>query len=264
MELDEAHCALFVLKMEKRSGTRRVAHSTLDANIADLLAIFKGVKQRVRGELRDPSSRSFTEDQQFHISGVGSRQVWIKQANAACQSLLCRWAEPFSLLATRETGAEHPDSYLRIAWDWLLQNHPHDSICGCSIDQVHQDMRFRFDQRRQIAEELTANALRVLANAPKLNNPPRDARSGGQPAAPAPRRSPDQDHRHPPPDLRDVPVAHGRNPPGVRAGLPKPGIFLRHQGVKYYHKDDKKHLCACMGLAGSFLMPPCHLFPSLR
>ena len=174
MEIDEAHYALIVDKIEKRSGTRRMMHSTLDGFIADLLTNFKGVKQRVRGELRAPSSRNLTEDQQFLIPGVGSSRVGIKQANAACQSLLCRWAEPFSLLATRETGAEHPDSYLRIAWDWLLQNHPHDSICGCSIDQVHQDMRYRFDQCRQIAEELTANALRALAYAPKLekNAPP--------------------------------------------------------------------------------------------
>ena len=32
-----------------------------------------------------------------------------------------------------------------------MENHPHDSICGCSIDQVHDEMKPRFDQADQIA-----------------------------------------------------------------------------------------------------------------
>ena len=40
-----------------------------------------------------------------------------------------------------------------------MQNHPHDSICGCSIDQVHREMMPRFEQVEQIADELTKRAL---------------------------------------------------------------------------------------------------------
>ena len=68
-------------------------------------------------------------------------------------------------LACAATGGEHPDAYLALAWKWLLQNHPHDSICGCSIDQVHEDMKYRFSQCRRIAERLTIEALRRLAAA---------------------------------------------------------------------------------------------------
>ena len=38
------------------------------------------------------------------------------------------------------------EELIDLAWKHLLENHPHDSICGCSIDQVHQDMIYRFDQ----------------------------------------------------------------------------------------------------------------------
>ena len=40
-----------------------------------------------------------------------------------------------------------------------MQNHPHDSICGCSIDQVHREMMPRFAQVEQIGEELIARSL---------------------------------------------------------------------------------------------------------
>jgi alpha-mannosidase len=44
-----------------------------------------------------------------------------------------------------------------------MENHPHDSICGCSIDQVHDEMEPRFDQVDQIGEEITKQALQALA-----------------------------------------------------------------------------------------------------
>ena len=46
-----------------------------------------------------------------------------------------------------------------------MENHPHDSICGCSIDQVHDEMEPRFDQADQIGEEITLQALGALSQA---------------------------------------------------------------------------------------------------
>jgi len=36
-----------------------------------------------------------------------------------------------------------------------------DSICGCSVDQVHTDMRYRFDQAAMLAETVTRRASRA-------------------------------------------------------------------------------------------------------
>ena len=44
-----------------------------------------------------------------------------------------------------------------------MENHPHDSICGCSIDPVHDEMKVRFDQVEQMGEELTRQSLERLA-----------------------------------------------------------------------------------------------------
>ncbi len=43
-------------------------------------------------------------------------------------------------------GQAYPAAELDRAWKLLLKNHPHDSICGVSIDDVHTDMEERFRQ----------------------------------------------------------------------------------------------------------------------
>ncbi len=96
------------------------------------------------------------------LPGVLSTRVWIKQRNAAGEELLTRWADPFAAWAWVE-GAPHPGGLLDIAWKLLLQNQPHDSICGCSIDQVHREMGPRYDQSAQIAEQVTNEALDAIA-----------------------------------------------------------------------------------------------------
>jgi alpha-mannosidase len=128
----------------------------------------------VHGELRDPKRHHL-------LPGVLSGRVWIKQRNHTCETLLERWAEPFSawtelfLHAPSKkmvwTGhlqtpyVNYPKSLINEAWRILLQCHPHDSICGCSIDQVHEEMRPRFDQVEQIGEEITQQSLRALTDA---------------------------------------------------------------------------------------------------
>ncbi len=142
-----------------------IVHSTLDAYLDDLVSQQEQIREHAEGELRDPGRECAPYDSQWLIPGVLSSRVWIKQANAACQTLLTRWAEPFGAIAQRAAGWPDQQGYLDVAWRWLLQNHPHDSICGCSIDAVHEDMQYRFRQCQQIGERLTVEANRKLAAA---------------------------------------------------------------------------------------------------
>ena len=144
----------------------KVIHSTLPDYIASVRSSIQSetmpvVKGELRSSLRSPL-----------LPGVLSTRVWIKQDNQACQTLLEKWVEPFNVFAERTTvksGASnfnrlsHPASIIRQAWRLLMENHPHDSICGCSIDQVHREMRVRFDQVKQMGEELTRQSLSLLA-----------------------------------------------------------------------------------------------------
>jgi alpha-mannosidase len=140
-----------------------LVHSSLDAYLDEACAQLDKVTDVYRGELRENAVLPGIEDCHWLIPGVLSSRVWIKQANAACQNLLCHWAEPFSALARACAGGEDPADFLDLSWRWLLLNHPHDSICGCSIDEVHEDMKYRFAQSSQIAERVTSESLRRLA-----------------------------------------------------------------------------------------------------
>jgi hypothetical protein len=96
------------------------------------------------------------------LPGVWSTRTWIKLANRACEAELEGWAEPFAALA-RRAGAPDERPALALAWRTLLQNHAHDSICGCSRDEVHEQMRPRFTAARELAEETASRALARLA-----------------------------------------------------------------------------------------------------
>jgi len=136
----------------------RAEHSNFPRLFAEARQLLENPPIR-RGELREPSqSRS---DYLWLIPNCPSARVGIKLANDACQVLLERWADPLTAIANLE-GAAIPTRHLRIAWKYLLLNHAHDSICGCSIDQVHRDMAYRFDQCRVLAEQLRAQAIAHL------------------------------------------------------------------------------------------------------
>lgn len=122
------------------------------------------VWQKVEGELRSAELAHI-------LAGVLSTRIDIKQRNAAAETLLTKWAEPFSVfaetLAVRLARQPQPVAWiplLRLAWRYLLQNHPHDSICGCSVDQVHRDIQTRFDWTEEIGEAITKQALTTIAS----------------------------------------------------------------------------------------------------
>jgi mannosylglycerate hydrolase len=127
----------------------------------------------------------FRSGQRAHLlPGVLSARMWIKQSNQECEDLLAHWAEPFSTWADivkKQVGPEwheplppttahmpFPTSEASIsalidrAWRHLLENQPHDSICGCSVDGVHEEMRQRYEWVRQIGEEMVRQSLRTL------------------------------------------------------------------------------------------------------
>jgi mannosylglycerate hydrolase len=123
---------------------------------------YVGMVRQANADL-DVYQREWRSSELSHLlPGVLSTRMWIKQRNAASEELLTRWADPMAAWAWR-AGSEHPTGLLAVAWKLLLQNQPHDSICGCSIDQVHREMVARYDQSDQIAGQITLDALDALA-----------------------------------------------------------------------------------------------------
>jgi 2-O-(6-phospho-alpha-D-mannosyl)-D-glycerate hydrolase len=160
-------------------------------SLEDFAAAMPPLRHVVSGEIASGRYRPI-------LRGVNSTRVWIKQENVACERLLVEWCEPLDAL----TGGTARDE-LRDLWRMLLQNHPHDSICGCSIDAVHDvDMAPRFAYVRERGEALARRLLERLAGrgtSPMLWNPlpwardavvpidgrPTRARAGGLGLSPA-------------------------------------------------------------------------------
>ncbi len=116
-----------------------------------------------QGELRMPC-RDANRFAQYLIVHTLSSRYDLKQRNDRCQALLEYWAEPMTVLESM-CGLERPSGFLDKAWQYLLCCHPHDSICGCSIDQVHRDMHYRFAQTEQLAEGIIQRAMASIAGA---------------------------------------------------------------------------------------------------
>ena len=115
--------------------------------------------QTVYGELRD-SNRTPGRDNRL-LPHILSARIYNKLQNERVQNLLERWAEPWSAITWLE-GDEYPAAFLSKSWEWLLQNHPHDSIGGCSIDAVHDQMETRFEWASEIAEAITLERFELL------------------------------------------------------------------------------------------------------
>ncbi len=113
-----------------------------------------------------PRLRSFCGELhggRYHIiiSGVYSSRMPLKQANERTQSLLEKYVEPLWSFAALH-GASYPRQELLYAWKTLLKNHPHDDICGCSIDGVHRDMVNRFERVEQVGSWQLRQATQEL------------------------------------------------------------------------------------------------------
>ena len=94
----------------------------------------------------------------FPLVSTSSSHVDIKQKNQATQHLLERITEPVSLLSMLN-GGEYKQDLLLYAWKKLMQNHPHDSICSCSCDEIYEEMKTRFAKAAACGEQLRDGAL---------------------------------------------------------------------------------------------------------
>lgn len=109
------------------------------------------------GELRGQKT-----DGLFTLANTASARVPIKQLNQQNQTLLEKVAEPLAALAQTQ-GKAYPHALFVYAWKTLMQNHPHDSICGCSVDEVYREMATRFAKSMEVAKAIVARSAAAVA-----------------------------------------------------------------------------------------------------
>ena len=127
-------------------------HALVHSNFQDYFDAIRPYKDRFGifvGELDGEYSNGW-----HTLANTASARIYLKQWNALCENLLERQAEPMSVAAQLYTGKKADRDYLHFIWKMLLQNHPHDSICGCSVDAVHAEMVTRFQKVQAAANML--------------------------------------------------------------------------------------------------------------
>ena len=120
------------------------------------------------GELRDDNNLQI-------LAGTLSSRVYLKLANYKLQSRLEKTIEPLSALInflSRGNKIKSKDyrDFIKHSWKLLIQNHAHDSICGCSTDEVHKEMETRFLKVQQITDMITRDILNNCLNEEASDN----------------------------------------------------------------------------------------------
>lgn len=105
----------------------------------------------VTGELRDSYGYTWTLQGTF-----GSRSA-LKRRAALAERELLRDTEPWVALARFSRGTDRA-ALMRAAWKTLLQCQPHDTLCGCSIDEVARAMAARLEDVEAQASGLREDA----------------------------------------------------------------------------------------------------------
>lgn len=145
---------------EKLYPDTKFIHSNFPDYLRELEAALEGRElSTVKGELRSQRTDGWGT-----LVNTASSRVYLKQMNQVGQALLEKVAEPLASMANL-LGKDYPHHLFTYAWKTLMQNHPHDSICGCSVDEVHREMVTRFAKSRHVAEALIDDSKRVIADA---------------------------------------------------------------------------------------------------
>ncbi|MFM7469626.1 MAG: hypothetical protein ACKO37_09025 [Vampirovibrionales bacterium] len=116
------------------------------------------------------------------LTGVWSSRLWLKQWHKRLEwrlivqlpEALQAWERYRSTLAPCGALSEdilrfdepHVQLWLAQAWKLLLQNTPHDTLCGCSIDAVHQAQAQRYQSCEDLLNQLYCHTVGLLHQHP--------------------------------------------------------------------------------------------------
>ena len=150
--------------LNKRLPEYNFVHSNFKDYIKVVLANKDKFKNRhVEGEIVGQYTTGYNL-----LINTASTRVDLKQLNYKCQNRLEKETEPIAALSYLYTGI-HDDSELLYAWKKLIENHPHDSVCSCSVDEVNREVEGRYKKAHQMATMIRDEALYRIVES--MDNP---------------------------------------------------------------------------------------------
>ncbi len=142
--------------INKKFPEYNVRHSTLEEYSQYIHKALKNnnfVLQKYTGEMIHP-------DEQILVCAHSIRADQ-KQKHYRAERILEKRAEPISALAWL-LGYEYPLWALRESWKYILENHAHDSLDCCSVDEVYERVMSRYTSSISLSEQLSADATAYL------------------------------------------------------------------------------------------------------
>ncbi len=144
----------YLARVLREAAPRMCAGTVTHTTLKDFL---DALRRSLKGELKEVSGELCGASRSILLLSTLSTRTYLKQQNHEASRLLENELEPLFAIAAAD-GYAYPQGELTLAWQYLMENLPHDSICGCSIDDVHEDMLFRTRQVRNIGRELFEQA----------------------------------------------------------------------------------------------------------
>jgi len=123
------------------------------SNVKGYIAKSNQEVQQKSGELRNPVD-ILPDSQSMHTR--------LKLENSSIERLLEKWVESFSVYAWAY-GLEYQMPEIKRSWEYLLENHAHDTLACCSIDEVYRQALTRFECSKNMADAILDDVLSYLA-----------------------------------------------------------------------------------------------------
>lgn len=117
-----------------------------------------------KGELRDPR-------EEYILTASQSMRMDIKKYNGRMQDALETRVEPM-IARMQALGEKHmPMAHLKKAWEYLLQNQAHDSLCCANSEPSYREIYTRYEKcddiAREISTELEQRMIRRIKGLPQ-------------------------------------------------------------------------------------------------
>jgi len=146
---------IMIEKLNQISEDIEIVQSSLDEYMEIIINSAVSVASH-KGELRYTS----VEHNNFNalLGATHSSRVKLKILNEKAETSLLNIAEPLASFAYLY-GKEYPAVNINRAWEALLKNHAHDSICGAAVDLAHEDMLYNFSLSTTVAEEVASRSI---------------------------------------------------------------------------------------------------------
>ncbi len=124
---------------------------------------FPAYLDAIRRSGRIDGDRHLARSGESRSRGGALSRIYVRRLHSDAVVSLERWMEPAAAMS-RASGGPGDMGLMRQAWRYMLQNLAHDTIWGCSVDDVYDEVKVRFGKCTQIADEVAGEALKHVAS----------------------------------------------------------------------------------------------------